>query len=167
MVPGISAGFTPQFFGVGKWGAGRGGRENRQLSREAWPPAPHRADMAESRALCAAPVKDIKHSCHLWPNEAEPQAPSQEAHLPNGLAGTMHNAPMPGPPGHTHLIAPGTGAGRPLQLHSRSLVAQLHLHLLPFHLDHLGLGADPLCSFLQLSRSHPGEREPSVTVPNR
>lgn len=53
----------------------------------------------------------------------------------------------------THLIAPGAGAGRSLQLHTSSLVTQLHLHLLPLHLDDVRLRPDLLRSLFQLARS--------------
>lgn len=53
----------------------------------------------------------------------------------------------------THLIVPGIGVSCLLQLDASSFVAQLHLHLLPFHLQQLGFGVDLPSLFFQLASS--------------
>lgn len=71
-----------------------------------------------------------------WPQK---NASDHSSWAPVWCLTSAAHSPWPSGAGWTHLIVPGIGAGRSLQLHPSPLVAQLHLHLLPLHLDEVGL----------------------------
>ena len=139
-------------------------REGNQASSRQRPTAPPQASWLGSQPF-VVPSLGTQDTPESQP-EALGGLGRQGAHLgsgweltSHGLAGTTHTPMLGSRLSCTHLVASGAGAGRSLQLHASPLVTELHLHLLPLHLDEVRLRPDLLSSLLQLTRAHAKERQ--------